>query len=698
MRLRFRLARRAARGRVIPSGRGGAPQPDAGSPLPGHRLGASLLSVQAPDFGPTLPSLPLPSFWPVLLVLVLALALALLWAARRRGRRRWRGPAVPGPADPGDGGLPLLLIPEREAGEVGAGVAGPGVMRGAARPPWLTRAALGLVAAGTILVATRVLVPSAADTWSGDAGWWAAMRAPVPAGLDVVAEARVEEASRSVAVVDPATGTQLVVWSGDGQAGVPGRPLRRALAVVVRDREDRPVAGAEVRFAVAPGGGRVEPWRVVTGELGLATTTWWLGGEADSLRVRAWLAEPGLQVEFRAAHEEGVVPPRETGRQEVRLAELGPGTAPADTPAATGAAAARPAAAPARPAAEPAVAVRARASFSAGGAHTCQVSGGSAPVCWGGDGGGGAVAGAPRLRSVRSGVFHTCGLTPDGGVFCWPVRSAGGAGPGTLAAPAVELKLPGGVAAVDVVAGAEHSCALGTDGGVYCWGGNAQGQLGNGTTADAGAPVKVDGLPSVVQLAAGWLHTCALARDGRAYCWGANARGQIGDGGTGDRARPVAVAHRGPFTVLAAGSAHSCGLTGAGTAWCWGGNEQGQLGTGGAGGVERRPSRVAGEHAFQALVAGGVHTCGLTAAGRAWCWGGNTFGQLGTGSPGDAPAPVAVADVAALVAIDAGGAHTCAEAADGRVYCWGNNIQGQVGDGTRENRPVPVPTRRQGGP
>ena len=93
---------------------------------------------------------------------------------------------------------------------------------------------------------------------------------------------------------------------------------------------------------------------------------------------------------------------------------------------------------------------------------------------------------------------------------------------------------------------------------------------------------------------------------------------------------------------------------------------------------------------FQQLTAGGSHTCGLTEAGRAWCWGRNGFGQLGDGSTRDSPVPMPVRGELRFARLSGGGAHTCGESRSGDLYCWGNNIQGQLGDGTRENRMFPV--------
>lgn len=138
---------------------------------------------------------------------------------------------------------------------------------------------------------------------------------------------------------------------------------------------------------------------------------------------------------------------------------------------------------------------------------------------------------------------------------------------------------------------------------------------------------------------------------------------------------------------ISAGQEHTCGIDTTGRAYCWGENLLGRLGTNGQG-DSHVPVPVFSELRFKAVSAGGLHTCGLTREGAAHCWG---AGALGTSASGNTSlVPVAVDGGHRFLRIDAGIAHTCALTYEKEVYCWGLNSSGQLGDGTTGSRTAPA--------
>ena len=95
------------------------------------------------------------------------------------------------------------------------------------------------------------------------------------------------------------------------------------------------------------------------------------------------------------------------------------------------------------------------------------------------------------------------------------------------------------------------------------------------------------------------------------------------------------------------------------------------------------PVAVSGGLTFASLSAGGAHTCGLTTAGAAYCWGSAIPGN-------ESHVPVAVSGGFTFASLSAGKGYTCGVTISGTAYCWGSNGAGSLGNGTLTNSPVPV--------
>lgn len=207
------------------------------------------------------------------------------------------------------------------------------------------------------------------------------------------------------------------------------------------------------------------------------------------------------------------------------------------------------------------------------------------------------------------------------------------------------------------------------------------------------APTKVSESLRFASIAAGYHHTCAIEVGGDTYCWGSNEKGQLGSdtamqtcagGNFACSGVPVRVEGGRRFVRLTASLYHTCGLDAAGEAYCWGMGLGGQLGDG-LRQSSSVPVAVAGGLKFASLTAGiaSHSTCGITPLGDAWCWGANVGGELGNGTKSElAATPAPVATSTKLKAISIGQQHACALDLGGNALCWGNNWYGQLGTGS----------------
>ena len=191
---------------------------------------------------------------------------------------------------------------------------------------------------------------------------------------------------------------------------------------------------------------------------------------------------------------------------------------------------------------------------------------------------------------------------------------------------------------------------------------------------------------SQIQIQAGREFTCAVDGEGIAWCWGRNNAGQLGDGTSNNQGAPARV--RGERTFSSIGIAgtgvHACGVSDTGTAFCWGGNDRGQLGNGTID-DSSVPVAVAGSHVFRSVSAGSQFSCGVAVGGDGYCWGQGAWGNLGDGGKAQSLEPVLVAGNLEFSTLKAGSSSlACGVTTGGDGYCWGLNWRGEIGSTTGE--------------
>jgi len=318
------------------------------------------------------------------------------------------------------------------------------------------------------------------------------------------------------------------------------------------------------------------------------------------------------------------------------------------------------------------------------------------------------LAGGLTFTQMSVGVFHACGVLSTGAAYCWGDDDLGQLGDARTDLRLSPVTVVGARSFSTISAGRRSTCAIAA-GAAYCWGNNDWGQLGDGTRIRRSRPTAVVAGLTFSAISSGAEHTCAITPAGVAYCWGANSSGQLGAGTTVSDSQPVAVAGNLTFGTISAGGLFSaggrggagvvygvsCGVTTRGAAYCWGNNSWGQLGDGTK--VNRSvPVKVAGDLTFVAISVGGGasnHVCGVTTAGAAYCWGLNGTAQLGDGTTTDRTNPAAVTGGLKFSTVSAGDQHTCGVTPEGAIYCWGANWYGQLGDGSGINQSAPTPVR-----
>ena len=263
--------------------------------------------------------------------------------------------------------------------------------------------------------------------------------------------------------------------------------------------------------------------------------------------------------------------------------------------------------------------------------------------------------------------------------------------------------------AKQVTAGENHACALLKSGRAICWGDNSYGQIGN--PQPEGVQVKTvmqDGKPpkafeSIQSITAGGNSTCITAKDDfTLFCFGDRYGITKGNNWVPSKIELAGgIVPLSQIKQVGLGNGFGCALSRS-QVFCWGNNEFKQLGaaidasgTTKASAVEVHYPLNAPISKIEAIAVGDKHACALHRdENTIYCWGDNTFGQLGTTSMHGLPEQVAVGTsnltLKGAKYIAAGKERTCIISSSDELFCWGNGAHGILGNETLN---TPFPTR-----
>jgi len=269
-----------------------------------------------------------------------------------------------------------------------------------------------------------------------------------------------------------------------------------------------------------------------------------------------------------------------------------------------------------------------------------------------------------------------------GGVICWGNGQFINGSYGVFPSPVWINGWGPGSGVTSLCAGHSHNCLI-KEGKVYCWGANSQFQSGQPSIVYV--PTLVSGISAnVSRISCGAYHTCVVLIDQTARCWGSNVIGELGIGSTSPSkaATPQPVFAFNDVVDIVAGFYATCAVrlvSSEKETWCWGHNTYGQLGLGNTTSPMTQAARVNPDYpqSLVSLPTGGYYAfCGIANhnGGAAYCSGRGAGGHLGNGDDNNRNTLTPVAGLGSNVhqmSMSVASSRACAVTKDGSAFCWG---------------------------
>jgi alpha-tubulin suppressor-like RCC1 family protein len=363
----------------------------------------------------------------------------------------------------------------------------------------------------------------------------------------------------------------------------------------------------------------------------------------------------------------------------------------------------------------------------------------------------------PSWYALSGGFYHLAAIKGSNrSLWLWGANESGQLGDGTIISRSSPVQVLGAGRWSAVACGYNFTAAISEANDLYAWGSNENDALGAiGTTANTSSPALVSALGiNWFQVYAGMHHTQVYTFDigptplpsssptptfsptstpgasvtptptpsitvsptitpsptpsasiapvppfatvgGQLWLWGDNQYGQLGDQTIINRSSAVQTVSNGSnWRSFSKRYTHSAAVKDDGSLWLWGQNSYGNLGTEDLISRSSPVQTILPSFYWLTPFTGNLFTFVLKQDSSLWCWGANSFGQLGDSTIISKSSPIQFAPSTGIGWINAGGGvnHAAAISRDGTLWCWGNNAYGQLGTNNTISTSSPVQT------